>query len=320
MDSTNKNNWSVYIHIIPKEITNYENDKYYIGITSRKPKDRWSNGNGYKTQFFGRAIKKYGWENIQHIILKENLTHEQACNEEQTLIKKYKSSDRKYGYNITSGGDGTCGYKMSEDQIRKMSASMKGKYVGDKNPNYGNHKLAGKNNPQYGKCGELSPNYGKPLTDEHKKKISEAKKGHIVTKETREKLSSAIKELKLNNREVIQYDKNTNEIINVYESIADAGLKTNIECSNINRCCRGESKTAGGYVWRYKEDENNHLYDIKRASSKIKRVINNDTLQVFDNIISCAKFYGISRYLVSDICNNKRTHDKYSFSFYKTIF
>ena len=316
MELTEENIWSVYMHIVPKNISGYNHDKYYIGITSRNPEDRWRDGKGYKTQLFYRAINKYGWENIKHIVLKNNLTHEEACNEEKLLIKQYNSNNNEYGYNITSGGDGTCGYKMSEDQIRKMSAFMKGRHIGNKNPNYGNHKLAGKNNPQYGKRGKLSPNYGKSFSDEHKQKISESKRGHVVTKETREKLSSVIKKLKLNNREVVQYDKNTNEKINEYESIADASLKTNIESTNINRCCRGELKTAGGYVWRYKEDENNHLYDIKRASSKIKKVINNDTLQIFDNIISCARFYGINRMLVSDICNKIKTHDKYNFSFY----
>ena len=52
--------WTVYVHIIPKEISEYDYDKYYVGITSRPVKYRWNNGNHYKEQLFYKAIKKYG--------------------------------------------------------------------------------------------------------------------------------------------------------------------------------------------------------------------------------------------------------------------
>lgn len=59
-------NWSLYIHTIPKQISGYDNDKKYVGITSRHPTQRWgSRGNGYMGQPFSNAIKKYGWENIE---------------------------------------------------------------------------------------------------------------------------------------------------------------------------------------------------------------------------------------------------------------
>ena len=62
--------WKVYKHKAP-------NEKIYIGITSQDPERRWQNGYGYATQqLFWRAIQKYGWENIQHEILEENLTKE----------------------------------------------------------------------------------------------------------------------------------------------------------------------------------------------------------------------------------------------------
>ena len=62
--------YSVYKHTSP-------NGKVYIGITSRKPEQRWSNGYGYvKNKHFTHAINKYGWENIKHEILFSNLTKE----------------------------------------------------------------------------------------------------------------------------------------------------------------------------------------------------------------------------------------------------
>lgn len=95
--------WSVYIHITP-------NNKYYIGITSQNPHARWGlNGNGYKTQLFYRAIQKYGWENIEHIVLAQNLTKTEAKEFEIYLIQKLKSNESQYGYNITNGGEGQTG-------------------------------------------------------------------------------------------------------------------------------------------------------------------------------------------------------------------
>lgn len=50
---------------------------------------------------------------------------------------------------------------------------------------------------------------------------------------------------------VYQYDKNGN-YLNYYSSIMDAERKTGIYNNNIVKCCKGERKTAGGYIWKYK--------------------------------------------------------------------
>ena len=86
-DVTMEKNYTVYMHVSP-------NGKVYIGITSLKPKYRWENGRGYKgNEYFYRAIKKYEWNNFEHIIIENNLTKEQAENMEIELIAKYRSND-----------------------------------------------------------------------------------------------------------------------------------------------------------------------------------------------------------------------------------
>ena len=91
--------YSVYKHTTP-------NNKSYIGITRQNPERRWQSGNGYNTQqYFWRAIQKYGWDNIIHIVLESNLTHDEACEKEKYYIQKFHTNNREYGYNITSGGD-----------------------------------------------------------------------------------------------------------------------------------------------------------------------------------------------------------------------
>ena len=65
--------YSVYMHI------NKINGKKYIGITSQRPKSRWHNGKGYAQQRrFYSAIKSYGWDNFEHIILFNGLTKKEA--------------------------------------------------------------------------------------------------------------------------------------------------------------------------------------------------------------------------------------------------
>lgn len=64
--------WTVYMHKFP-------NNKVYIGVTGKSLYERFrKDGKGYKNQMVYRAIEKYGWDNIQHIIIAENLSKEQA--------------------------------------------------------------------------------------------------------------------------------------------------------------------------------------------------------------------------------------------------
>lgn len=102
--------YSVYIH------KNKINNKVYIGVTSKKPKQRWRNGKGYVNQrLFYSAIQKYGWDNFTHRILFKELTKEEAGKKEQELIDKYKSNIQEYGYNITKGG-----FEFDEDRAKSM--------------------------------------------------------------------------------------------------------------------------------------------------------------------------------------------------------
>ena len=52
---------------------------------------------------------------------------------------------------------------------------------------------------------------------------------------------------------VIQIDKNTNVIVNIFPSAKEAKIQTGI--CHISSCCRNERKTAGGYKWKYQQKE-----------------------------------------------------------------
>ena len=188
-----KNCWTVYCHTTPS-------GKRYIGITSKKPEDRWRNGIGYdKETPFGKAIEKYGWYNIKHEILDTNIDEFEAKCLEEYYIFSFRTfvgfKDCK-GYNCTLGGDGQVGREHTEEEKIKMSESLKG----EKNPFYGKHHTEesrrknseankGKTPWNKGKTGvQVSWNKGKtglqvawnkgiPQTEESKMKIRESHKG-----------------------------------------------------------------------------------------------------------------------------------------------
>lgn len=205
--ATNEFNGLVY------KVTNKINGKGYVGITTQTFKQRkrehfqdtrYSRGNSY----FHKALRKYGPENFTWEIEHENIKNK------DDLIKLEIEGIEKHvtfhifgnGYNLTKGGEGRYGYKLSEEEkrhlseihkgriyspetIQRMSEAKKGMYDGEKNPNYGKthtdeakRKISEKTKERY-KDKTKCPMYGKTFSDEHKKKISKNRKGKCVGKD-----------------------------------------------------------------------------------------------------------------------------------------
>jgi group I intron endonuclease len=126
------------------------------------------------------AIRKYGFENFIWNIIEvynnesEKILHNILCEREIYWIIKDKTHIRKYGYNMTKGGDGIFGCKRSEETKKKISESLKG----EKHPNY-----------------KKAPwNKGKKTSEETKKKLSLSHKGKIYRKSKRRKPSDETRE------------------------------------------------------------------------------------------------------------------------------
>lgn len=69
----------VYAHTAP-------NGMYYIGISKRHPYQRWDKSR-YKSSALAPYIEQYGWNNIQHKVLIDGLTKEQAEQWEDRIIQ-----------------------------------------------------------------------------------------------------------------------------------------------------------------------------------------------------------------------------------------
>ena len=194
------------------------NGKRYVGITSQAPERRWGkNGIGYQgNRHFYNAILKYGWANITHNIIASGLSKDDACKTERFFIALYNTSNRDFGYNKSTGGE---------------------------NPGTGVHKTMSEDARR--KISERQK--GKKIDPETIRKRVETRKGYKHSKETKEKMSKAamipILQIDLNGKPICKFD-----------SILMAATQTNVAKQNICKCCKGERKTAGGFMWKYYEE------------------------------------------------------------------
>ena len=228
MAQKEKITYTVYKHTSP-------DGKIYIGITSIKPQIRWSSGYGYKTNsYFTRAIKKYGWQAFKHEILLEGLSEEEAKAKEIELIAYYESNQRKYGYNISSGGESRKGTTISKWHKEQISKASKGRIVTKETRQ--KLSIASKKswkNPEYAKkmplfqAGEDNPRFGKQWSIEEKKQRG----------------AKAVQQLSMDGK-----------LINEYISLHEAYEKTGIDRDGIRKCCKGIFKQYHGFLWKYAND------------------------------------------------------------------
>ena len=238
--------YSVYKHVFP-------NGKQYVGYTSKDPKDRWKNGSGYGTQSVYRAIKKYGWENIEHIVIRSGLSEEDALMLERKLIKHYDLCNRDKGYNFHPGGKASPSACM--EARRKISEWRKQNQFGEKNPMFGKH-ISDEN-----KALISSVNTGRKHTEEERQKmrdrhwdvsgVNNPHYGVPCSEATREKIRESQRRRM---RPVNQYTLG-GEFIASFESIHEAVRRTGICKSGIMGCCKKDIKYTHGFVFRYADEE-----------------------------------------------------------------
>lgn len=167
----------------------------YIGITKVGLKKRLNyhitdKNKTHKTNWI-KSIKKVGVLPIIEII-EENLTTKEAIEKEVQYIKLLKSLGAKLT-NTTNGGEGTSGYKMSEEQIQKNRERQL------LNPirYWKNKKRSQETKDKISKrLKELrqSPNFVPPVfTEESIKKIIESSTGRKKSKEQKEKMKQNMK-------------------------------------------------------------------------------------------------------------------------------
>ncbi len=191
------------------------NEIFYIGIGKNKNR-AFSKRN--RSIYWNNLTNKYGY--IVEILF-ENILWEEACLKEIDLIKFYGRKDLGDGIliNLTKGGEGCFERNLSQETKNKISLK----------------------------------HLGKKLSEFTKKSISlglyKYKDKHHMKKEEYRTLFKIMKSKKIS-----QYDLD-GVFIRDWNNILEASSSLKIDNSSIGKCCNKKLKSAGKYIWKYREDK-----------------------------------------------------------------
>lgn len=205
------------------KITNPSN-KIYIGqsINIEKRWEDYKKMNHVKGQpKLYRSLLKYGWVNHKCEIIEE-------CTEDKLLERE---THWKLYYKVLEVPSLCCkidgkGGKFSKEICEKISKNKKGISSGNK-----------------------SRNKGRIITEEENEKRSLKLTGLKRTFQTKQNMSLSRIKNKSKAKSIIQKDLNNN-VITTFLSTTDAVKETKIK--GIGNVLTGLAKTAGGYIWEYK--------------------------------------------------------------------
>lgn len=254
-------------------IRNLVNNKIYIG----KSKDiirRWYEHKSdlrcqrHDNCYLQNSWNKYGENCFEFNIIEQCLNEENLDEREKFYIHLYKSDDKNFGYNLTTGGDG--GSPLSE-AIKHMKVATRERYNKEGKAVY---------------CPELNCTFSCPIEAQEKTGVSRQsisgccrggknRKTAGVHPITGERLhwffASDMKKINdfvqgnFQNRHSSLWKKVICvELNETFDSIKAASDKTGICASNITMCCSGKIQSAGRHPitgeklhWKYTDEINN---------------------------------------------------------------
>lgn len=219
-------------------IHNLSTGKKYIGQTIEKIQRRvLRHFRTINETKISRAIQKYGKCDFVYGIVEEiediNLLDER----EKYWIKYYSSVDN--GFNIKEGGKSARGYKQSQSSIEKRRQKL----------------------------------LGRPLSEEHKQKLSKAHKGKVLSKETVDKMISYRTGKKLTKdckeKISISHSKKTYELkhidgsVLVIKNLAKFCRENKFSQSYFTRILKGKGKTYKGWSIKILDSGQDEEYDYE---------------------------------------------------------
>lgn len=197
---------------------NNNNEVFYIGIGEDEGRAYKSNG---RTKYWNNIVNKYGY--IIEILI-TNISYDEAKIIEIGLIEYYGRRDLGTGIlvNLTEGGDGSVGFKHSEETKSLLSKKGKGRIAWNKGVSPSektkekiSKKLIGNNNGT-----------GYNHTEKTKEKISNSKKDKFPSKKIIEiRKNKLIDSYKKRGKHWSQ--KDIDIILNNYKNFSDKELHKN---------------------------------------------------------------------------------------------
>lgn len=277
------------------KITNLINNKIYIGQTIRTIEKRWQEHlwNSFNEKslsyncLFHKAIRKYGKDNFK-IEKLEECENKDILMKEKYWINYYNSCNT--GYNSFVGGE--LGKpkisKIEEEKVLELwksglnrleiakqlnccpeavSVSLHSNGVDKKDIKDRGYEQTRKPISQYTLNGEYIRTFkGLREAERHFNKNYDCGIRSAATETSNQKTAFGfqwrftdstenIEKVTFINgkaKEICQYDLEMN-LLNTFSSISEA--KRFLKKGDISSCLRGKTKTAGGYIWKYKNEE-----------------------------------------------------------------
>ena len=251
-----------YIYCIKNKTTK----KSYIGESKGKDvKWRWNEHKKTIEKNKGcpalrDAVKKYGIENFEFSVIIICFDDERFKYEKE-YITKYNSVVPN-GYNITGGGEGggIQGKKHTEQVKTDIRNQSKQKYID--NPEL--RKQISERNKIMMSNPEVREKIKNGLlnSEKWKKVIEEKRIGNYKQikhgEEAKNKISESLKKyyasnVQIDNKlgtKIKQYDIDNN-LLYEYISISEASRKTSVPKSSISVHLKDNTKTGGGFIWKY---------------------------------------------------------------------
>lgn len=236
-------------------ITNKINGKRYIGQTAAEyVSARWSEHkniakNNRSALPLYKDMQSYGVDNFIFEVLLDHVPISDLDNKEVEYIAKHNCRIPN-GYNNAIGGAGTPGVvpwnkgiPRSEDTKQKLRDAFT-----SERRQLASQRVSGKNNPMYGRYGELNPAYGLRLCGS-----DNGFYGKHHSKATRKIISDK----QLNKKPVAMLDKYSEEVLMEFNSIGEARRYLQsigfdkADDSLISGCARGIYKHGYGYKWKF---------------------------------------------------------------------
>ena len=275
-----KRNYKVYVHIAP-------NGKRYYGITKQRVEKRWQNGYGYKNnEHFWNSICKYGWnEGFEHIIIAKGLTEEEAKWLEIELIREHDTTNPKYGYNISLGGEGGNGANKKSVYIIEFDKEFDS--VSD--------------------CAEYLKCRQQVVSNAINSKSKFCKGYHVIWSKDRDnkELIDKVMSYKEKNSPiyVIELDK-------IFDNAKDCAEFLGCDSGSVNNVLNENRKykmIKGCHIIYVKDKDNKELIEeIMQYESNKKSVYIIELDKEFDSVSDCAEYLKCDKNNISGVLNGKR--------------
>lgn len=285
------------------KVTNRINGKMYIG------QHRYD-GVGLDPRYFGsgvllkKAYDKYGIENFDMELVEE--CPEEDLNPLEQLYIEHYNTLKPNGYNLTEGGEGVSGFKLSPETIEKLSIPIN-QY--DDNGNLVKSYISATEAARQFGCDNSAINNA--LRNPN---IKSNGFRFRYASECSSKIEPYSKPKRYNQKKINQYSLD-GKYLNTFESASEVGRILNKkDISLICACCRGKTKSAYGFIWRYYDEcyGNNDITPYEKPKAYNRRKINQysidgEYIKTWDCMLDIENLYGYSAANICACCKGKKT-------------